>query len=289
MEFNSVDTIAEALDKLEDLGTDAQILAGGTDVMVQYQRGEIEPGALLHIERVAPLAEARQHDGKLDLGALVTHRRVVKDPELSAQVPALAEAAATVGGWQTQQVGTVVGNVCNGSPAADTIPSLLIADAEVQLASNQGNRSLALVDFMLGRRHIAREPHELVTGLELEVLPPRSGEVYLKVGPRSGMEVALVGVAARLSFAADGETVQDARIAVCSVAPVPFRATEAESVLVGDKLTEDRMREAGELLTSRSDPIDDPRATSAYRRRVLGPLLERALRMCQERSQRTTT
>lgn len=284
LEFRSVSSLGEALGLLSEWGLDAQPLAGGTDVMVQYLRGELRPKLLVHIERLPELAGVETEDGKVKLGALITHRRLARDTRLSRLLPALAQASRTVGGWQIQEVGTIVGNVCNASPAADTVPPLLTAGAVVHLASRAGARSLPLSAFILDRRKTARRPDELVTGVTVEPLPEHSAETYLKVGPRSGMEVALVGLAVRLTFGPDG-TVSDARIAVCSVAPVPFRAAEAETVLRGSRLEPDAVAEAGEALRRAARPIDDARATAAYRRKVLGPLLARAVDQCRQRAQ----
>ena len=280
LEFRTVTKVDEALESLSQLGDEAQVLAGGTDVMIQYQRGELHPATLLHIEGVEELQRLEQ-DGSVTLGALVTHRRVSRT--LADRLPALSEACATVGGWQTQEVGTVAGNVCNASPAADTIPPLLIAGAVVDLASGGGTRSIPLEQFVLGRRKTARAPDELVTAIRVEPLPPGAGEVYLKVAPRSAMEVALVGLAVRLQLDQD-RVVTDARIATCSVAPVPFRVRDAEEVLVGSRLETDAVAEAADRLRAAADPIDDVRATAAYRLKVLGPLLERAATIVGERA-----
>lgn len=283
VEFRSVDTEEEALAALAERGAEAHLLAGGTDVMVQYLRGEIDPALLLHIEGIGSLRGVRGN-GTVVLGALTTHRRLATDPDIRRRFPALAEAAATVGGWQTQAVGTIAGNVCNASPAADTVPPLLVAGTIVHLASASDRRSLPLGDFLLGRRQTARRPDELVTALELPLPAALSGETYLKVGPRRGMEVALVGLAARLTFGDDRQTVDRARLALCSVAPHPFRAEEAETVLEGSRLEPEGVAEAGRLLVERAQPIDDPRATAAYRRRVLAGLLERAIEICRRRA-----
>ena len=250
MRFLSAETIEEALAHLSDLGDQAQLLAGGTDIMVQYQRREIDPEVLVHIERIRDLAETRHNNGTVELGALVTHRAVTTNQALASRLPALVQASATVGGWQTQEVGTVAGNVCNASPAADTVPPLLVANAVVHLESSAGGRTLTLEDFLEGRRLTARRPDELVVGLEAESLSSRAAETYLKVGPRSGMEVALVGLATRITLAEDDRTVEDARVAVCSVAPVPFRARKAEAALIGSRLDESSVSEAGALLAA---------------------------------------
>lgn len=283
MRFRRAETIEEALDSLAALGDDAHVLAGGTDLMVQYLRGELAPDTLVHIQRIESLGRITEN-GALSVGALVTHRKLAVDPAIRRLLPGLAEAAATVGGRQTQEVGTIGGNVCNASPAADTVPPLLVAGATVHLASSSGERALPLDDFLLGRRHTARRPDELVTSFEMDLPAPRSGEVYLKVGPRGGMEVALVGLAARLSFDPDGETVAEARIAATAVAPHPFRAVAAETVLAGRRLEAGAIADAGRLLAEAADPIDDQRATATYRRRVLAPLLARAVDLCRRRA-----
>lgn len=282
MRFRSAETLEEALATLAESGDETQVLAGGTDVMVQHQHGEISPEALLHIERIESLRSIGAVNGQVRLGALVTHRMVSRDPAIVSGLPALAQASATVGGWQTQEVGTVVGNVVNASPAADTVPSLLNAGCVVELASAGGSREEALEAFLLGRRQTSRRPDELVTGLRLDPAGSRTGEVYLKVGPRSAMEVALVGLAVRLSLEPDGETVADARVAVCAVAPVPYRVTAAEEILTGSRLEAATVDEAGLALSGSASPIDDPRASAAYRKRVLAPLLGRAVERARQ-------
>lgn len=284
MEFRSAQTVDEAVDLLAEHGADAQLLAGGTDVMIQHQRGEIHPGALLHIGGIAALKEFSNGSG-LRIGSGVTHRTLARDPVITRAVPGLAQAAATVGGWQTQAVGTVGGNVCNASPAADTVPPLLTAAARVVLASRSGERTVDLAEFITGRRQTARRPDELVTRLHLEPLPPRSSELYLKVGPRRAMEVALVGLAVRLSLAEDGRTMTDVRIATCAVSPRPFRSTAAEEILEGEYLDRETLRAAGSALAASADPIDDARASARYRRRVLAPLLARAVERCHHEAQ----
>ena len=282
MEFVDAEELADALSTLAERGADAMVLAGGTDVMVQYLRGDIAPPTLLHVRRLEPL-KGIDLDGRTRLGALTTHWQLMTDPRILGDHRSLVEAAATVGGRQTQNVGTVAGNVVNASPAADLLPPLLVADAAVTLQSSAGTREIGLADFLLGRKRTARRPTELVTRISLDRPGPRTGEIYLKVGRRRAMEVAVVGLAVRLSFGEDG-TVTDARIGVCSVAPTPFRASEAEAALTGTTLEDAAVAEAGELLRKSASPIDDARATAAYRRRVLAPLLGQAVHACRSRA-----
>ena len=280
MQFCRATTLDEALRARREWGDDGQLLAGGTDVMVQFLHGEISPGALIHIEAIESLS-ALSVNGRTSLGALTTHRTIATTASLRARHPALAAAAATVGGWQTQVKGTIGGNICNASPAADTVPALLVGDAHVTLTSAAGERRLPLGDFILDRRSTALAADELLTSVDLEPVPDGSAEVYLKLGRRGAMEVALVGLAVRLGFAENG-SVGDARVALCSVGPVPRRVPDAEAALVGSTLTTEALDESGAALLCAATPIDDARSSANYRRRTLRGLLERAARHCEE-------
>lgn len=279
MQFRRIGDLEEALEVLSELGDEARVLAGGTDVMVQYLHGEIDPGTLVHIEGISAL-KTISHNGRTALGPLVTHRMLGTDETFGAAHPAVAAAARTVGGWQTQAVGTIGGNICNASPAADTAPPLLTGDAYVTLSSARSERRLPLSEFFLDRRKTVRAPDELVVAIDLEPIAPGTGETYLKLGRRGAMEVALVGLAVRLGF--DDGAVASARIAVCSVAPTPRRVPEAEAALTGSRLEPDALDAAGEALRAAASPIDDARATASYRLRTLRGLLERAAGECRE-------
>jgi carbon-monoxide dehydrogenase medium subunit len=284
MRFLHVRSLEAAYAELGRRGDDLTVLAGGTDVMVQLNRGDLRPRDWLSIGALSSLCGTRQVSApegpRLAIGALTSHRRLVLDPHVRRSLPALAAAAATVGGWQTQEAGTVGGNVCNASPAADTLPPLLVANGQVTLGSARGQRSMPLSQFVVGRRATLRSPDELLTTLTVEPLPSGAAETYLKVGPRSAMEVALVGLAVRLQLSPSGRVI-DARIAACSVAPAPFRISDAEAALVGSDLEPDAVAQAGALLTAAARPIDDARASGTYRRRVLAPLLARAVDQCR--------
>lgn len=284
MRFCRANNLDEALDWLSEWGENGCLLAGGTDVMMQYRRGEISPGALIHIEGIEALslitADARTH-----VGALATHSRLAADADIRSRHVALASAARLVGGWQTQATGTVGGNICNASPAADLAPPLLIADAHVTLASKGGERRLPLEEFFVDRRTTARRPDELLTAIDLEPLPLGGGERYLKLGRRRAMDVAIVGLAVRLSLGRDN-TIEAARVAACSVAATPRRVPDAEAALLGARMEEGAFADAGRALVAAVTPIDDGRGTASYRRRVLPGLLEQAVMQCGEEIRR---
>lgn len=285
--YHAPSSVGEALEMLGNLGTGTQILAGGTDFMVQYQRRQIAPEHVIHLGALdGDLRGVTSAGDAIRIGALTTHRDLATDPILRRESRGLTEAAALVGGWQTQNVGTIGGNICNASPAADLPPSLLIADATVTLRAGTGERTLPLAEFFLGRRATVRRPEELLTVVQLQSIAEHTGQVYLKLGRRRAMEIAIVGMAMRLVFDERMRTVLDARIAVCAAAPGPFRAAEAERRLVGTQLEEPVLAEAGRLTAAAARPIDDIRASAAYRRRVIESLVARAADTCRRRAAR---
>ena len=286
MDFIDACHLSEALAVLDDHGSETKVLAGGTDLVGQLLRREIRPAALLNVRGIRGLA-AIQTTGHTHIGAAATHWQIRSSAGIQSRHRALAEAAATVGGRQTQNVGTIAGNVVNASPAADLIPALLVADADVLISSKSGSRIVPVDKFLVGRKRTVLAPDELVTAFSLACPPPRTGEAYLKIGRRKAMEVAIIGLAARVSLDESG-SITDARIAVCSLGPTAFRGSLAEAALIGRPTDNGAVARAQQLLQARADPIDDIRSTKAYRLRVLAPLLNRALNTCVARAQSMT-
>jgi carbon-monoxide dehydrogenase medium subunit len=282
MEFIGTHDVSEALAALDERGEDATVLAGGTDVVVQMLAGDLRPAALVHIGPLAELSGITPND-RTEIGALTTHWELGTSSTIREHHRALAEAALTVGGRQTQNVGTIAGNVVNASPAADLLPALLVANAQVAVASSSERRSLPLAEFLVDRKRTALASNELVTSISLELPGPRTGQTDLKVGRRGAMEVALVGLAALVQLG-EGNVIADARIALCSVGPKVFRVHEAEAALVGTRAEDAAVAEAGGLLQGAARPIDDVRSTARYRSRVLPALLARAVSTCVERA-----
>lgn len=282
MDFIDARALDDALTLLAERGDETTVLAGGTDVVVDLLAGGLTSKTLLHVRRVPELHGIEAAE-RTRIGAATTHWTLANDPHIRSEHPALVEAALTVGGRQTQNVGTIGGNIVNASPAADLMPPLLVAEARLRLASANGDRELPLAEFVTGRKQTAREPGELLLGIDLERPGMRTGEAYVKLGRRSAMEVALVGVAARISLAED-ETISDARIALCSVAPVAFRVPDAESLLVGAQPGPEPFGQAGIAAEAHAQPIDDVRSPAGYRRRVVPHLVRRALEVSLSRA-----
>lgn len=281
LEFLDPRDLEEAHAFLERYGESATVLAGGTDAVPALLRGEVAPQAFLHIRHIQGLSGVAAADRTV-VGATATHRQLACDEHVSREHTAIAEAARTVGGRQTQNVGTIGGNVVNASPAADLMPALLVGDATVRLASRDGARELPLHEFVTGRKETCRHDNELLTHISLQRPGPRTGETYLKLGRRGAMEVALVGVAARLSCSEDG-TIEDARLAVCAAGPKAFRIS-AEHLLVGTRGEDDVTREVVAAAEAEAKPIDDVRSPADYRKRVLGHLIRQAIATSQQRA-----
>jgi CO/xanthine dehydrogenase FAD-binding subunit len=216
VEFVTAESVEHGLDWLSNRGEHTLPVAGGTDVMIQLARKECSAATLLSLSKLEPPFSSIEFDpsGNCRIGASVTHRTIATDARIKERFPALAAAAATVGGYQTQAVGTIGGNICNASPAADLLPPLLVYDAKIELirAGVSEPRSLKLSEFLVGRRATRRESTELVSTIVI----PTDGithDVYLKVGRRSATEVAIVGLAVRVGCADSGGEITN--IAVC--------------------------------------------------------------------------
>lgn len=279
MQFCRVRSVAEAVDELSRWGTEGRILAGGTDVMPAHLRGELSPAALIDISGIDGLQGISEVGGVTSIGALVTLRRLAMASLVQLRHPALAQAAASVGAWQTQTVATLGGNICSAAATADTLPALLVADAHLMLVSKSGRRRVSLEEFLEGPGATALRPTELLRAIEVEPLGERSSEGYLKVGRRSAMDLAMVGLALRLSVTPSG-VISGARIAMCGGNRAAHRVPVAESVLLGSQLSGDTdvFGAAGEELARAVGPAVSPEAH--YRRRVLRGLFGRLARRC---------
>ena len=278
MDFLQPTTWGEALQARAER-PDALPIAGGTDVMVELNFDRRRPGALLDLGRVPELREWTTDDGLVRLGAGVTYARVIG--ELGAQLPGLAMAARTVGSPQIRMRGTVGGNLGAASPAGDSHPPLLAADAVVELASAaRGTRQLPAAEFYTGVKRNALEPDELIAAI---LVPAASGpQQFSKIGTRNAMVIAVTAFAVALH--PDRRAVGTG---IGSAAPTPRRATEAERFLAGEldaaglwesrgELPDSLARAFGDRVAAAAAPIDDVRGSAAYRRHALSVMGRRA-------------
>ncbi|MFZ4827004.1 MAG: FAD binding domain-containing protein [Phototrophicaceae bacterium] len=278
--YHTVTTIQEALTLLAHDPHHSRIVAGGTDLLLEIERGKRPTvDTLIDISRVIELMEIRLHEGRFHLGAMVTHNQVVADSRLQQYAIPLVQACWEVGAPQIRNRATLVGNVVTASPANDTITPLMALNARVMLASVRGQRTVALPDFYDGFRSTVLQSDEMVIGIEFDALPASSKGVFIKLGLRRAQAISVVNVAAILDF--DGETIRTASITMGSVAPTIIHLPEVEQFLVGKSLTDEIMREVGRMARHIPQPISDIRSTAEYRIEMVGTLLYRALRQLQ--------
>ena len=282
-EYHEPESLRDAVALAARFGPEARFLAGGTDLIVQIERARIAPRHVIGLRRVPGLTGI-EVNGRVTLGARVTHRALERAPELAGAFRCLVEGAEVIGGHQVRNVATVGGNLANASPAADLVPGLLVLDGAVTLVGPDGERELPIERFLLGPNQTARRPDELLTRVSLPALPARAATAFLKAGRRRAMEISVVCVAARLTLDASLERCLEARIALGSVAPTAVRAHRAERALEGQPVGPEAFRRASEAAQAACRPIDDVRASAAFRRHLVGVLVRRALARCLERA-----
>jgi CO/xanthine dehydrogenase FAD-binding subunit len=254
----------------------AELLGGGTDLMVAVNAGRHPVRTVIALDRVAELATWRHEGDDLLLGAGLTYRQLL-EPELAALAPALAQAARTVGSPQIRNAGTLGGNLATASPAGDTLPVLAALDATIVACSARGRREIAFADFCVAPKQTSLEPDELIEGVRI---PAAAGpQEFLKVGTRNAMVIAVASVAVVVDRPG-----RSMRVGLGSVGPTPLRAPEAEAFVDG-AVDWDRFTIAdpavparfGALVSEAARPIDDHRSTADYRRHCVGVLARRAV------------
>ncbi|HEU5228385.1 MAG TPA: FAD binding domain-containing protein [Ktedonobacteraceae bacterium] len=270
------DSLAKALDLLHLDGQQARIMAGGTDVLIELQRGVKPTSTLIDITALHDLKYLYVNEGFLHLGALTTHNDVVRSEVCQQYALPLVLACWEVGAPQIRSRATVVGNVMTASPANDTITPLMALDAEVVLTSCTGERIVPLHDFYSGVRHTLCRPDELVREIRLPVLSLRQRGLFLKLGLRMAQAISVINVALVLTFT-DDDYVSEAKITLGSMAPTIVHAAASEAYLKGKQLNETICQEAGKLACTDIHPIDDIRATAAYRLTTLASLVTHGL------------
>jgi len=274
--YSAPRSVAEAVALLADGGDGARVLGGGTDLLIQLRAGASSARHLVDVKHIPELDVITCDDSEgLRLGAAVPCERLAGDARVRALFPGLAESAALIGSTQIQNRATVAGNLCNGSPAADTTPSLLALGATCVLAGPAGRRELAVADFLVGPGRTALGPGELLVELRIPAPGPGAADCYQRFIPRREMDIAVVGVAAALTVL-DGRCTA-ARVALGAVGPTALLAHDAARVLVGSSLDDATLERAAAAATATARPIDDMRAPADYRRAVTGVLTRRVV------------
>jgi xanthine dehydrogenase FAD-binding subunit len=278
-------SLSEATALLAKADGKARVLAGGTDILVQLREHLRDADLVVDVKKIPELMELSYSPAKgLRLGASVPCYRIYDNADITKAYPALADATNIVGGWQIQSRASVGGNVCNSSPAADTIPALIAHGVTCVIAGPKGQREIKVEQFCTAPGRNVLQPGELLVTL---VFPPpakHSGSAYERFIPRNEMDIAVAGAGSWLQLSDDGETAKQARIGLCAIAPTPQFAEEASKWLAGKPATEDIFARAGELARNVAEPITDMRGTAEYRMHLVGVLVKRTLTRARQRA-----
>ena len=259
----------------------AQLLAGGTDLVIGMKALTETPQSVISLQKIAGLAGITRDGGGVSIGAMTKVRDIELSDEIQNGYTALAEGAAEIGSIQIRNLATIGGNIAHASPAADTVAALLALDAQVDIASADGERSVPIDTFFTGPGQTVLRTGELITRFRLP--NPASGSHYIKHKIREVMDLAFIGVAAAVEVA--NGTITGARIGLAAVAPTPIRAREAEALLAGKSLTDALLAEAGEAAAAACSPISDLRCSAEHRREMVDVLTRRTVQEAVARAQ----
>ena len=283
-EYHAPEVLDEALALMNQYTSEASVLAGGTDLIVQMKSGQTRPQVVVDVKKIAELNRLEWDEDKgLHVGAAVSLSKLAAFQALKEKFSIFAQACSLIGSIQIRNRATMGGNICNAAPSADTAPPLLCLRAKAVVACLTGTRTISMEELFVGPGQTALNPNELLVEVVIPYPPLSSAGCYLRHTPRAEMDIAVVGVAAFLVLSSQGDTIQDARIALGAVAPTPIRATQAETVLTGKPPTQDLVEEAAERSVEVAEPISDVRGSAEYRIRLAKVLTRRTLqRACKD-------
>ena len=254
----------------------AAVYAGGTDLLVKLRQGLVDSSRLVCLERIEELKGVQERSDEVFIGASSTHTYVLANPVIQNNFPVLKKALQVLGSPAIRNMGTIGGNICTASPAADSLPPLYVLDAGVEIRSKNGPRRMALKEFILGPGRISLRPGEIVSGVWVKKAPGYNVHHYEKVGQRRALAISIASLAGLLRVTENG-VIEEARFAWGSVGPTIITSPEAEKALVGNRLSRPILEKAACLARSAVEPIDDVRASAKYRRLVSGNLMVRLL------------
>ena len=283
IQYVAPSTLDEAVRAFAAAAGSGRILAGGTDLLVQRRNGVVMPGTIVDIKKIGELTALEEtKEGGFRIGAAVSGAVLREHPKVSKVWPGVVEATNLIGSTQVQGRATPGGNLCNGSPAGDSVPAMVAAGAIVTIQGPNGRRELAVEKVPKGPGRLNLEPGEIVVSF---TLPPRSkgsSDAYLRMIPRTEMDIAVVGCGVSLTM--DKGTCTAARVGLGAVAPTVLLVEDAAKALIGSKLDEAALAKAAAACSAACRPIDDKRGTIAYRTKVAGVLLKRTALIAAERA-----
>ena len=283
MRYEAPTTTKEAASLMAKAKGDAYLLAGGTDLLVRVKSGHIDPDLIVDIKRIPATQSISKTDSGFKVGAGVPCAHLGDHKGLAKAWPGVLEAANLIGSDQVQGRCTMVGNLCNASPAADSVPALIAARAKVQVVGPKGRRSIAVEKVVTGPGSTSLKKGEIVESISLPKQGAKSADAYLRFIPRTEMDIAVCSAGVNLTIGAKG-VVKKARVALGAVAPTVVLVPAAARALVGSKLDEATLAKVAAACEAACSPIDDKRGTVEFRTEVAGVLAKRAAKIAYERA-----
>lgn len=283
MRYEAPESLDAAVALLAEASGEARVLAGGTDLLVQLRADMVEPALVVDIKKIAELREVSAEDGGFRVGAAVAGAELGENAEVKKAWPGVVESFELIGSTQIQGRATMGGNLCNASPAADSVPALIAANAIAMVVGPKGRREAPVEDIVTGPGQTSLAKGEIVASFLLPARPPHSSDAYLRFIPRTEMDIAVVGVGVSLTLDDDGKCTA-ARVSLGAVAPTPLLVAEAADALVGTSLDDAAMAALAKAASAACNPIDDKRGTKEYRIKVAGVLARRAAQIALERA-----
>ncbi|MBU1340477.1 MAG: xanthine dehydrogenase family protein subunit M [Proteobacteria bacterium] len=276
-DFKVADSLADALKQLDQTGPDARLIAGGTDLVLNLKKKTVQPKVIISLHLLKDLECIEEKNDVIHIGALAKHADLAIHPILEKHASILCQAVGLIGSWQIRNAGTIGGNICNASPAADSAPPLLVLDADVVVAGLKGDRIIPVTSFFTGPGQTVMEPNEILKEIRFKPSVNPSAGCYLKLRRRKAVDISLVGVAFQAQTDATGKNIEKVGIALGGVAPTPIRVPEAESCFKGisiDKAFE-KIKLCAQASVEAAKPIDDLRASADYKRTIVNVFVQR--------------
>jgi len=269
--------IEEALEILAKYGETIKILAGGTDLLIQYYDRLYEVGSWLDLKNIKELKEIKISKNQMEIGAMVTHAQLEKSEDIKKYYPVLSQAAADIGSPQIRNRGTIGGNIVNASPAGDLLAPLMAHDAQFKLLSVQKEELISAENFFLGPKKTILKPAQLLTRIFLPLPSGRTYGSWIKIGKRKALIIATITLALVVEMAEDNKTIKDVRTCLGSVAPTPIEIKEIREKMIGKNFSQLDFNQLGQIVEDKISPIDDIRGTREYRKNVAKNIMINAL------------
>lgn len=283
MQYHTPATFEDAAKIALDAQGVTRFLAGGTDVLVQLRSDLVEPDTLIDVKKIEGTKNITKNaNGSWTLGVAVSGAEMSEHPGLGGDWPGLVEAMDLIGSTQVQGRATLTGNLCNGSPAADSVPVMFATGATVSVTGPDGTREVAVEDIPAGPGKTNLAKGELVSAIHIPARGQGGGDAYLRFIPRTEMDIAVVGCGVNLRV--DGDTITEARIALGAVAPTVVLVPDAAAAIVGTKLDDAALDALAAAASAACNPIDDKRGTVEFRTHVAGVLAKRAAKIAYDRA-----